>query len=227
MTINAYWRFDGNSNDASGNGRNMTDTDITYSQQNGKINQGAGCNGTSSKIVYTGFIGTAFQGYISTFIKFTTLASVNTVFALGSSTNINGILLAIEIRNDPGTQRVCIVHQDGRGVTTWAFYGNTVITTNKWYHIVLTSDGSTWKLYVDGVLQTLTALSFNSGTNNGNWFGDIQQGSATIYNSLGALIYIGTWQAYSNSAIDESKIGDNNLYPASVKNEYSRIKGFF
>lgn len=43
------------------------------------------------------------------------------------------------------------------------------LSTLTWYHIVLTSDGSTWKIYVDTVLQTLNAAS---GSNTGDWFGD-------------------------------------------------------
>jgi len=42
MAIKGYWRLNGNSNDASGNGNNGTDTNITYSQANGVLNGGAG-----------------------------------------------------------------------------------------------------------------------------------------------------------------------------------------
>ena len=46
----SYWRLDGNSTDSVGS-NNGTDTNITYSAGNGKIVQGAGFNGTTSKIV--------------------------------------------------------------------------------------------------------------------------------------------------------------------------------
>jgi len=45
----SYWKLDGNSNDSHGSS-NGTDTAITYSNANGIINNGAGFNGTSSKI---------------------------------------------------------------------------------------------------------------------------------------------------------------------------------
>src|ERR1051326_1866471 len=48
----SYWRFEGNSNDSKGS-NNGSDTSITYSSGNGNFGQGAGFNGSSSKIVIT------------------------------------------------------------------------------------------------------------------------------------------------------------------------------
>lgn len=50
--------LNGNSTDSSGNSNNGTDTAITYSQANGKFGQGAGFNGSSSKIATTLNLGT-------------------------------------------------------------------------------------------------------------------------------------------------------------------------
>jgi len=44
------WHLDGNSNDSTANGGNGTDTSISYSSVNGYFNQGAGLNGSTSKI---------------------------------------------------------------------------------------------------------------------------------------------------------------------------------
>ena len=52
----AYYKLDGNSNDSIGT-NNGTDTSVTYSTDNGKINQGAGFNGTSSKIAMSSGVG--------------------------------------------------------------------------------------------------------------------------------------------------------------------------
>lgn len=48
--VSLLYHLNGNSNDASGNGRNGTDANISYSLANGKFGQGAGFNGSSSKI---------------------------------------------------------------------------------------------------------------------------------------------------------------------------------
>jgi len=68
---------------------------------------------------------------------------------------------------------------------------NTVSTTstisgNTWHHIVITSNGSAWKIYIDTIEMSLQVLS---GSNTGDWFGDISVTSpecnfgATLYNS--------------------------------------------
>jgi len=48
--ILGYWKLDNNSNDATGNGNNGTDTAMTYNTTHAKINQSATFNGTSSRI---------------------------------------------------------------------------------------------------------------------------------------------------------------------------------
>jgi len=61
-------------------------------------------------------------------------------------------------------------------------YGNTVLTTGTWYHVVATSDGTAWKLYVDGVEDT--PYTIVSGENAGRWIGAV---SARDNITLGAL----------------------------------------
>ncbi len=46
----AYWRMEGNSNDSKGS-NNGTDSNITYSNANGRFGQGAAFNGTTSSIL--------------------------------------------------------------------------------------------------------------------------------------------------------------------------------
>ena len=48
--------------------------------------------------------------------------------------------------------------------------GSTALQTGQWYHIVVTTTDSEWKLYVDGSLDNLTVFS---GSNTGEWFGDV------------------------------------------------------
>ena len=59
-SVIAWWKLDGNSNDASGNGHNGTDTAITYTT--GKINQAASFNGTTSKITVPDSDAFSFNG---------------------------------------------------------------------------------------------------------------------------------------------------------------------
>ncbi len=46
--------------------------------------------------------------------------------------------------------------------------GDTSMSSTDWAHVAATSDGSTIKMYVNGVLQTITVIN---GSNTGQWFG--------------------------------------------------------
>lgn len=67
--------------------------------------------------------------------------------------------------------------------------GDTVINDGNWHMGVVVSDGSTWTMYVDGVLQTLTVTY---GANNGNWNSDV-----TLRDNLSFMALIRTTTAYT------------------------------
>jgi hypothetical protein len=48
----------------------------------------------------------------------------------------------------------------------------TTIVSNTWYHGVLSSDGSAYSMYVDGIAQ---AIVTSVGTNTGEWLGDVSE----------------------------------------------------
>jgi hypothetical protein len=47
--------------------------------------------------------------------------------------------------------------------------GGTTLVTGRWYHVVVTSTGSVYALYVDGAAETPSVVT---GANNGDWFAD-------------------------------------------------------
>ena len=49
------------------------------------------------------------------------------------------------------------------------FYYNTALTVNTWYHVAVTSDGSSYTFYVNGAEVTKT---FGGGSDTGDWFAD-------------------------------------------------------
>ena len=65
--IQNYWKLDGDSDDTPGS-NDGTDTSITYSDDNGIINNGAGFNGTNSKIA-VGAVTFGTKGTISFWVK--------------------------------------------------------------------------------------------------------------------------------------------------------------
>ena len=60
-------------------------------------------------------------------------------------------------------------------------HGHQNLTNNVWQHVAVTSNGSTYKIYLNGVEQTLTEKT-PGVSNNGRWFADCYDGSnAQIY----------------------------------------------
>jgi hypothetical protein len=88
--------------------------------------------------------------------------------------------LLLNIVSVAGSQRINLSQQNAD--TADAVRGDTDITLGEPHLLQWSSNGSTWNLYVDGVLQTLTATS---GSNTGDWFGDT---AARDNLTLGALV---------------------------------------
>ena len=104
-------------------------------------------------------------GTIEAWVNITSIGAQRTIFGScdeGSDTNkllfwirFDGSL-AVQSESGGGG------HNNIRGTTT-------ILTTNAWYYCVVTSDGSAYALYVNGIPQTLAT---SGGTNNGHWFAD-------------------------------------------------------
>ena len=96
-TTKLLLHLNGNSTDSSGNSNNGTDTAITYSQANGKFGQGAGFNGSSSKIncgtsagLLLNIFTWSFWVNLPNYNKYSALAETNTSAAGGALLRING-----------------------------------------------------------------------------------------------------------------------------------------
>lgn len=87
---------------------------------------------------------------------------------------------------------------------TDTIHGTTPIAPNEWHYVAVTSNGSTYVLYLDGVSETLVV---EDGTNSGDWFGD----STAIDNStIGAVERSGVI-ADADGTIDEVKVYTSTL----------------
>ncbi len=88
----------------------------------------------------------------------------------------------------------------------------TSLSENVWYHVVATSDGSVYKLYVNGQLQTLTILA---GSNNGDWVSDFS--STANKGTIGSLNRTGSSEDLFNGKIDELGVFNRELTAAQIK----------
>lgn len=87
-------------------------------------------------------------------------------------------------------------------------------TGGKWYHIVVTQDGITSKMYVNGVEQT--------DTDTGEWFDDLAAANSSFY--------IGNEETFTtalNGSIDEFRIYNRALSSAEIKQRYENNKYLF
>lgn len=163
----AHWDFNGNVNDATGNGMNGTPNAITYTTgKNGVANTAASFNGSSSSIdvAYNPLMNnTNFT--ICAVVKvngfYSGLCQANTILWRGNQFS-NGYYSLIYFDNPFDSN--CGVSSPNNNVfasqvgtlggngSTWNYTPG--ISLNRWYCVVTTYDGTDSKVYVDGVLKS-------------------------------------------------------------------------
>jgi len=137
-------------------------------------------------------------------VKFNSIAS-NAVLSIGSTT-CNGLFELMAYQNN------IIDH-------IWCAYlpSSTVISTNTWYHLIITYDGTTNHfIYINGI-QVATSSSF-SGPN-------------TPLSTVNTPIYIGpaattTWGAF-NGKIGVLRIYDRVLSPSEITTNFNALQTRF
>lgn len=93
--------------------------------------------------------------------------------------------------------------------------GDTTISIDTWYYVVVRSDGTAYEIDVNNTSQGLTA---NSGADNGDWFGDISD-PVTGISGIGAW-HRGWWDEIFDGEIDEVRVSNVKRADAWVKFEY-------
>lgn len=210
MAIKGYWKFNGNSNDYSGNGYNGTDNNVTYLQHLA-INGAAYFNGLNAHISL----------------------GVNNLIPTTAGQNIAFSFLFNADRAQTGTKyEQCFNLKEGIGfcydhasssfkgaaffcssVNTYYSTGLKNFLQNKWTLICISYDGSYLKLWVNGVISSSVFI------------GSVAR-RASSYNNI-STNFTQDATAFFSGYQDEIKLYSNGLYNAYCKNEFSRIKGFF
>lgn len=199
----AYYPFNGNFNDASGNGNNgtaMNGASLTTDFL-GRTNQAAGFDGVNDYIIVPGSskldadsITVSLQVMVNNSnrrnvtvsrVNYTNGASLWGIHESQPTDNKFGWGVA------PGTDDCSIAYSyDPTGTT----YGNPPIQPGRWYNITATFGGSMQKIYVDGVLQSSQKRSFQNAKK-----------------CPGANLMIGGWWASDIVSID-GKLDEVRLY---------------
>lgn len=191
-----------------------TDTDniIVYDGTNWRGYQNDGASGWSGTNAYSmDFDGTddylslpsvvtpsATSGTISAWIKTNTNAFMP-IFSV--SNNSSGVINEwIVLQIDSGGKFEII---SNRLNTVEAYESSSTVTDNAWHHVMVTSNGSSYKLFLDGSEQTSA-----SGSNTGTWIGDIGTKNAS---SVGAMRRSAdASNSYFNGNIDEVAVWDSD-----------------
>jgi len=93
--------------------------------------------------------------------------------------------------------------------------GSTALSENTWYHVVVSSNGSAWTLYLNGVAETLVVVS---GSNNGTWYGDVAGNNLFLgRNSSGSI--------FAEYSLDEVGVFSEAITAANVTYLYNNGSG--
>jgi len=205
------YHLNGNSNDSSGNGNNGSDTNITYSLANGKFGQGAGFNGSSSKVTITNTI------LPSTATNYTISAWINTANNTTEKTIISdryGGSYAYKYRFYVEKTTKVLKHLIyNSGLTQLA--SSVAIPATTWTHVAVTvTVGGTCYLYINGKQDGSASYVVGSYPPAAN--------QSTIGVITGPVT-----ETYFNGSIDEVIIENVAWSAEKVKKYYTFAKGRF
>lgn len=206
-----YWKMDesswngtaGEVKDASGNNNNGTAAGGATTGA-GKFGSGGNFDGSNDYVSTTVTAARSNIISVSTWIKPTSAMTTRQDFlesgdAAAYSTN-NWIF---SVKGNYGnTAGLSVLGYSPSGSSDLSTAGG-VLTQNAWNNVVFTSDGTTVKIYVNGILSTSGAIAINGNNTTGEFIGSSSGGSSPFAGS-----------------IDETRIYNRALSPAEIKKLY-------
>ena len=206
-----------NASDSSANGNSGTITGAVATA--GKSDGAASLNGTSDHIqVKAGKVDTsAATGTVSAWVKVSALDKNGVVLGYGGG---DAALWGVYIREVSGSYYFAIASRTTNAGVYNTVRGNTVLTTGTWYYVTYSTNGSVWKIRVNGsTAQTLTAVF---GTNTGDWIGDIST-STPDKSDIGGIYAGGAYSSvnYWNGTLDEVRLSNVARSDDWVATEYN------
>lgn len=209
----SYWKLDGNSTDSKGS-NNGTDTAITYSIDNGRFDQGAGLNGTSSKITISD------SSSLKPTTTFSVMAWVNLthngidyVFCntILNTNDYTGWILAVEAKKIS----FYILPTNGTS-TVISCIGNTDINDGNWHLIHAVWTGTQMLVYLDGVSDKTPTANTSAPAYD-----------ATMQPRIGCGYGNGADTYFFNGKIDEVAFFSRTLTSTEILNYYNYVSGGF
>ena len=217
--VSPYYKLDGDSNDDSTTSYNGTDTSITYSDANGVINNGAGFNGSSSKILLPAGVKQSGSFSIALWIKIDILGNYyitsdwdggarNYLIATDSSGKLNFLSGNSSTSQDP------------------TLTNDTTLSIDTWYHVVFVRDGAKLTIYLNASADGTVTGSYTGGaTSNVTYLGTSVRSSSSDFLD-GAMDEVGFWsRALTSTEITTLYNGGNGLQYPFVTTDIKSING--
>lgn len=208
----AYYPFNGNANDVSGNGNNGNVSGSTQltTDRFSNLNTAYIWNGTNSPITVLNNATQNFQGGLTFSVwlyqtgMYCNTCTQTNYLTKGRDVDMGGISLGL----DHNTQKFSFKVTGSPLSTTPPdsyFLSESLITYNTWTNLVGTYDGSTIKIYINGILDKSYSYTSSVSVNIDNMLIGKQKGTGVFadnYNMLGKLDDIGVW----NRALTQDEI---------------------
>ena len=214
----AYYPFNGNANDVSGNGNNgnVSGTTQLTTDRYSNANTSYIWDGSNSPITVINNatqnfqVGVTFSVWLYQTGMYCNTCTQTNYLTKGRDVDMGGISLGL----DHNTQKFSFKVTGSPLSTTPPdsyFLSESLISYNTWTNLVGTYDGSTIKIYINGILDKSYNYSSSVSLNTDNMLIGKQKGTSVFadnYNMLGKLDDIGVW----NRALTQDEI--TNLYYA-------------
>lgn len=209
--FNAVWHMDADGGttieDSTSNNIDGTKTASGEPAEiDGKIGKAQSFDGSNDKVdIGDDRFESDEQGTIELLVYFPNATDDYTAFSTSRSPG-TADMLRIRITSD---YNLAIQHMISGGLN---LVGTTSHPGTGWHYLVLTSSGTAWELWIDGVKQSLTVID---GSNTGDWFADLTA-AITHLGRIGGLEYGGSY--YSEDCyIDEVRISKVKRSDAWIK----------
>jgi RHS repeat-associated protein len=209
-----------NASDSTTNGNNGTISGATATA--GHNDGGASLNGTSDHIqVKAGKVDTSTSsGTVSAWVKISALDSNGVVLGYGGAAASGGALWGLYIRQVSGSYYFAVAARTTNGGAYNTVKGGTALAAGTWYYVTYSTNGSTWKIRVNGA--TAEMLTNVLGTNTGDWIGDIAPGTPDK-SELGAIYCEGAYSSVNfwHGLLDEVRLSNVERSDDWVTTEYN------
>ncbi len=163
-------------------------------------------------------------GTIMAWVYPTTLDGSHDILAYGQENVANPGNLSLRLAEDTGNWYATIAQNKlSTSEVSDVVRGGTVLSTNTWYFIAWTGDGSAYQLFINGVVETPTIVG---GGNSGDWFADTENSAADTL-SIGSLLFDGTYAAFLMGRLGDLALYDRVLTATEILYWYNQTKGRF